>query len=334
MNNRISARQLCAAGFTGLLSLSAAAAGTDWRGALLAVPAVLLAVWAASSAARCKGGLLVGLRSGWGKLLAILYIMWGLFTAGTVLTLCGKRMEMAVGREDFFWLPVLAALPVLCLAMSRPEAFARAAEIFYLVMLAAVAAVLVLGADQVEAQYLLAPGEGLGPSFLTTAGLGCLWIYAVLLWNGKGEGEEARWLGWSAAGAAVLAALSAFTVGTLSPALAEQKNGAFFLAAVGLGRTARTEALVAMVWLTADVTLAGLLLQACRGAWSNALGFRDRRWVGAALTAAAFGAALLEEAFGEPEELLRTVLPIGSLILGGAIPLLMRMTGKREKSEG
>lgn len=331
MNNRISARQLCAAGFTGLLSLSAAAAGMDWRGALLAAPVVLLAVWAASSAARRGGGLLAGFRGWPGKLLAILYIMWGLFAAGSVLALCGQRLEMAAGREDFFWLTALAVLPVLYLTVSKPEAFARAAEIFYLVMLAAVAAVILLGADQVEVQYLLAPGEGLGRSFLTAAGLGCLWVYAVLLWNGKEAGERTRWLSWSAAGAVTLAALAAFTVGTLSPALAGQKDGAFFLAAVGLGRTARTEALIAMVWLSADVTLTGLLLHACRGLWSDVLGFRGRRSVGVLLTAAIFGIALWEASFAKPMELLRTALPMGSLLLGGAAPVLLRMTGRREK---
>lgn len=333
MNNRISARQLCTAGFTGLLSLSAAAAGMGWRGALLAVPVVLLAVWAAASAARRTGGLLAGVPGWLGKLLATLYIMWGVFAAGTVLALCGKRLEAAVGREDPFWLTALAVLPVLYLAVSKPEAFARAAEIFYLVMLAAVAAVLLLGMDQVEWRYLLAPGEGLGQSFFTAAGLGCLWVYAVLLWNGKGAGERTRWLGWSAAGAAALAALGAFTVGTLSPALAGREDGAFFLAAVGLGRTARTEALIAMVWLTADVTLVGLLLHACRGLWSDVLGFRGRRSVGAALTAAVFAVALLEGFFARPAELLRTALPAGSLLLGGVVPLLLRMAGKRENVE-
>lgn len=77
MDNRISARQLCVAAFTGLLAPAAAAAGGDWRGALLAVPVVVLAVWAGCAAAARPGGLSALLRHGWGKVLALLYIVWG-----------------------------------------------------------------------------------------------------------------------------------------------------------------------------------------------------------------------------------------------------------------
>lgn len=331
MSNEISARQLCVAGLTGLLSLSAAAAGIDWRGALLAAPVVVLAVWAASAAARRSGGLLGGGEGWWRKPLALLYIMWGVFTAGTALALCGQRLGAAAGGGDTFWMTVLAVLPVLWLAVSKPEAFARAAEILYLVMAVTVAAVVLLGAGQVELKYLLAPGEGLWSSAGTAVGLGCLGIYPVLLWNGKGQRETKRWLGWSAAGALVLAVLSALTVGSLSHGLAEQVERPFFLMTVGLGHTSRVEALVAMLWLTADVTLAGLLIHGCRGLWGDVLGLRGEKSVGALLTAAVLALALWEESFAGPEGLLRTVLPIGGAVLGGAMPVLLCLFGKREK---
>lgn len=331
MNNRISARQLCVACFTGLLSLSAAAAGIDWRGALLAVPIVLLSVWAAASAARRTGGLLCAPRGWWRRPLAVLYIIWGVFAAGTVLALCARRLAQTNGREDeLFWLAVLAALPVLWLAVSKAEAFTRAAEIFYLVMLVITAAVALLGARQVEWRYVWAEGENLWTSLFTAAGLGCMSVYAVLLWNGKDSGEMKRWLGWCGGGAVVLAGLSALTVGCLSPALAEYVEQPFFLMSVGLGSTARTEALVATLWLTADVTLAGLLLHAGRGLWRDVLSLPGEKSVGTVFTLAALALAVCETRLRDPEGLLRVVLPAGGLLLGGAVPLLLRAAEGKE----
>lgn len=330
MNNRISARQLCVASFTGLLSLSAAAAGIDWRGALLAVPVVLASVWAAVSAARRTGGLLCAPRGWWRRPLAVLYIIWGIFAAGTVLALCARRLAQTNGREnELFWLTVLAALPALWMAVSKAEAFTRAAELFYLVMLVVTVAVAVLGVRQVEWRYVWTQGENLWTSMFTAAGLGCMSVYAVLLWNGKGGGEAKRWLSWCGGGAIVLAGLSALAVGCLSPALAECVEHPFFLMSVGLGSTARTEALVATLWLTADVTLAGLLLQAGRGLWRDVLTLPGERSVGAAFTLAALVLAVWETQLQDPAGLLRVVLPAGGLLLGGAVPLLVRAAGQR-----
>lgn len=332
MNNRISARQLCVAGFTGLLSLSAAAAGLDWRGALLAIPAVSLAMCAAASAAERNGGLLKGVSGGLGKALAVIYIGWGVFAAGTALALCGQRMSGAGGQSGPFWPTLLAAVPVLWLAAGKAEAFARAGEIFYLAMLAVVAFVALLGAGQVEWKWLMAEGESVWRSLFTAAGIGCMGVYAVLLWNGKRAGERKRWAVWPAAGAAVLALLSALTVGSLSPALAAHVERPFFVMTVGLGRTARTEALVAMLWLAADVTLLGLLLQTCRGLWRDVLGLPGGKWAGIALTAAATALALWGERAWNAEELLRTAVPAGGLLLGGAAPVLLFLLGKKNKT--
>lgn len=328
MKNQISARQLCTAGFAGLLSLSAAAAWLDWRGALLAVPVVILSMCAACAGAKQAGGLL---KNPGGKPLALLYIVWSVLLAGTVLALCGTRMSGAGSGSGPLWPTVLAALPALWLAVGKPEAFARAAEIFYLAMLAVLAFLALLGADQVELRWLLAPGAPLLTSFVTAAGIGCTGVYALLLWNGRGEGEGRRFLGWSAAGMLTLAGMAVFTVGSLSPALAGSTARPFFLMTVGLGRTARAESLTALLWLAADVTLLGLLLQSARGLWRDVLGLRGEKWAGAACTAAALAAAQALERFGDPERLLRGVIPAGGLLLGGAVPVLLWALGKLKK---
>lgn len=330
MKNQISARQLCTAGFTGLLSLSAAAAWIDWRGALLAVPVVVLANCAACAAAKRAGGLL---KNPVGKLLAALYIIWGVFLAGIVLVLCGRRMAAAGGQGGPLWPTVLAALPALWLAMGKPEAFARAAEIFYLAMLAVLAFIVVLGADQVELRWALAPGESVLHSFAAAAGIGCTGVYAVLLWNGREDREGRQFLAWSAAGTLALAGMAVFTAGSLSPALVRAVERPFFLMTVGLGETARVESLAALLWLAADVTFLGLVLQGCRGLWKDVLGLRGEKWAAAAFTAAALAIALGLERFGGPEDLLREMVPAGGLLLGGAVPALLWAAGKMRKGK-
>ena len=330
MNNQISARQLCAAGFAGLLSLFAGA-WVDWRGAVLAVPVVVLSMCAALYGARQAGGLL---KNPGGRPMALLYIVWGVFLAGTALALCGQRMSEAGGQGGPFWPTILTALPVFWLAAGKPEAFARAAEIFYLALLAVLAFIFLLGVKQVEGRWLLAAGEDLGPSVLTAAGLGCCGVYAVLLWNGQGEKGAQRWLSWTAAGGLVLAGMAALAAGSLSPALAGTVERPFFLMTVGLGKTARVESLVALLWLIADVTLLGLVLQACRGLWRDVLALRAEKWAGIGFAAASLGTALCLERFGRPVELLREVVPLGGLLFGSAAPLLLWAWGSlRKKTE-
>ena len=328
MNNQISARQLCAAGFAGLLSLFAGA-WVDWRGAVLAVPVVVLSMCAALYGARQAGGLL---KNPGGRPMALLYIVWGVFLAGTALALCGQRMSEAGGQGGPFWPTILTALPVFWLAAGKPEAFARAAEIFYLALLAVLAFIFLLGVKQVEGRWLLAAGEDLGPSVLTAAGLGCCGVYAVLLWNGQGEKGAQRWLSWTAAGGLVLAGMAALAAGSLSPAQAGTVERPFFLMTVGLGETARVESLVALLWLAADVTFLGLVLQCCRGLWRDVLGLRGEKWAGLAFAAASMGTALCLGAFGRPEELLKEVIPLGGLISGGVLPVLLWTSGRRQKA--
>lgn len=324
MKNRISGRQLSTAGFTGLLALSAAAAWIDWRGVLLAIPVVVLFMGVAYMGAKRAGGLL---KNPGGKPLALVYIGWSIFLAGAVLALSGTRMSGAGSGRGPFWPTVLVALPVLWLAVGKAEVFARAGEIFYLAMLAVLVFVGVLGADQVELRWVLARGETLVTSFVTAAGIGCTGVYAVLLWNGRGEREGRRFMGWSAAGMLVLGVMAVYTVGSLSPALAGNTARPFFLMTVGLSRTARAESLTALLWLAADVTLLGLLVQGVRELWRDVLGLRGEKWVGAVSTVGALGVALILERIGAPEGLIRGVIPVGGLILGGAVPVLLWVLG-------
>lgn len=334
MDNRISARQLCVAAFTGLLAPAAAAAGGDWRGALLAVPVVVLAVWAGCAAAARPGGLSARLGNGWGKVLALLYIVWGVLAAGTGLALCGQRLSSAAGNGNSAgWMLLLAFLPAFWLAASKAEAFARAGEIFYLAMGVVLAGVTLLGLRQVEVGYLFLEGAGFWSSFRTAAGIGCLSIYAVLLWNGEGTGETKRWLGWSAAGALALTLLCVLTVGSLSPALVGLSEEPFFLMTVGLGRTARAEALVAVLWLLSDVTFPALLLHAGRHLCGRVFSIQKGKRAGIVLALLALAAGYGALYLGDPVEILEEILAPGTLILGGLFPCIVWVFEKKKKTD-
>ena len=52
--------------------------------------------------------------------------------------------------------------------------------------------VTLLALRPLEVAYLFREGAGFWSSIRTAAGIGCLSIYAVLLWNGEGTGETKR----------------------------------------------------------------------------------------------------------------------------------------------
>jgi len=316
VNDNASARQLSVAAFTGLLTPAAAVAGEDWRGALLAVPAVLLAAY-------CWGkldGRDKGWPAGWNGasryVLPSLYLIWAVLTAGTVLASAGVRMTAPDGK-DTGWVIVLVWIPVLLLTRMGTAAYGRAAEIFYLAMLAALAFALFLGGRQIRPERLLGEPDGLLGSFVTAAGVGCSGAAAFLLWNGAHE--KGRWIGWSGTLAGVVVLMRAVTVGVLGPALAGGQERPFFLMAVGAGQTARVEGLAAAVWLLADVTLVGLMLQ-CGKKMMGVLHLPRERRTAWMIASAALGLALWMNAEGNAQLWLKEVLPVAGLILGGLIP--------------
>lgn len=330
MKNGVSARQLAVASFTGLLAPAAVVAGMDWLGAVLAVPVVLAAAWCWNALG--KRGDWVARWKGWsGAFLTLLYIMWFFALGGAVLGRAGARMTVPDGNGAG-WVVLLVWVPVLYLAKGKPAAFARAAEIFYLVMGTALVLTLVFGVDQIEPRWLLRGSGTVWGSFLVAAGTGCIGVTALLLWDGGEKEETFRWVPWSGAAACAAALMSVVTTGVLSPVLAVEQERPFFVMSVGLGETARIEGLVSAVWLLADVTLLGLLLQCARKLWVAA-GLpwaKGAPWV-CALVVLGLGVWLRDGKLAG--RLLREVLPVAGLILGGAVPALACIWGKCRKGE-
>jgi len=323
VNNNASVRQLAVAAFTGLLTPAAAVAGLDWRGAVLAFPVILLFSWCWGGLGKKPGGWTLGWTKGAGRYLAALYFLWSVLTAGTVLAEAGGRMSGPDGR-DAGWVIVLAWIPVLFLARKGTAAYGRAAEIFYLGMLATLVFVLALGGRQIKPDRLLGEVDGLWASFSTAVGIGCTGAASLVLWNGGEDGRTSQWMGWSGLLTGVILLMRVVTMGVLGPALARGQERPFFIMAVGLGQTARVEGLVESVWLLADITLAGLMLQCGKKMWSAIGCVRrgDGAWIVALL---ALCVGLWQNNNGNARLWLTEVLPAAGLLLGGIIPLCARL---------
>ena len=122
------------------------------------------------------------------------------------------------------------------------------------------AAVLLLGLPRADWRWAVEPAGGwvrsLSAGWVTLSG--GLFVLPYLY---KVEGEPGgvhRGLVWLSALGAVSAALALVTAGLLSPRVAAELEGPFFVAAGLLGDSARLEGLVSALWLLPDLVLAGL----------------------------------------------------------------------------
>ena len=294
-SEKLSSRQLAVAVLAGGLSTGAAAAGrADWRWLLLAAAAGVAVGWPLLRRAG-RGPLHPALRA--------LYALWAAALMADVLRRTAERLQAASGAGGHVgWMLALLALPLVWMGWGSGAAFFRAAEILWLGLLAAVAAILLLGLPRVEWRWVMEPvgtwGDSLGwGTLIMSTGLFVLpYLYKVE----QEPGSTRRGLGWLGALGALSAALSALTAGLLRPTVAAALDGPFFAAAGLLGDSARLEGLVSALWLLADVTLAGLLAR-CWG---------ERRWP-ALGTLLALGLALS----GITEQLPAAALPLGCLAL-------------------
>ena len=294
-SRRLSPRQLSVAVLTGGLSAGAAAAGrADWWWLLALTPVGMALGWLLL---RHMGGRPLH------PVLRILYGGWAVVLLSDVLGRAAGRVQAASGGEGGrVWLLILLALPLLWMGWGKAAAFFRAVEIFWLAVLATMAAILLLGAPRIEWRWVLEPAGDWRSSLLSgtlTMSTG-LFVLPLLDKAASEEGGARRGLIWLGALGLASAALSALAAGLLSPRVAAQLDEPFFAAAGLLGDSARLEGLVSALWLLPDLTLAGLLARC----W----GERQRPALAAV---AALGLALTRAVDILPEP----VLPLGCLVL-------------------
>ena len=234
-SKKLSARQLAVAVMVGGLSAGAAAAGrSDWRWLL-----------AAAALGTAAGWLLLRRMGGWPlhPVLRALYGGWAVVLMAQALGRTAGRLQPAA-EGNAVWLALLLALPLAWMGWGKAGAFFRAVEVLWLAVLAAVAAILLLGLPRTNWAWALEPGGSWGGSLLAgvlpmSAGLYTLpHLYKVK----EGEGAARRELVWLGALGVLCAGLTLLTAGLLSPAVAVQLDDPFFTAAGLLGDSARLEA--------------------------------------------------------------------------------------------
>lgn len=344
----VSARQIYVLLFAALLSpvvraLPGWTAGTAGRGAwltgLLALPVLVLAAWVLR-------GLLKGGEAGLadrfvqvlgpvlGKLLTIIYMVWALVLLSLEARLYGERM-VAAGTKNASLPALLVLLLALVLWMGRKKlaAFARAGEIFYLILAVTLGAVLAFSVADFSPAYVLPVWVEDLPSAaaasLIPLGVVLQGVFAAFLAGSvtPRPGDWARGVRWLAVGCAVLSLLQFCVLAQLGPVLAAEMEVPFFQVARGVGVPGafqRVESVVVALWLLSDLCMLGLLVFSLRAMARTVFGAQWEKWAAPAAALAALGGALvaLPDGFAARSLAAGAVL-WGNLALGLGVPTLV-----------
>lgn len=330
MEERCTTRQLGVAVFTALLApASALPRGLAQGGALgwLALGAVFpLAALVAWRLERLGSeGLAARLQGPLGKAVLTLYYIWAVALCALTAGSCVDRL----GRTDYGGVPgwamaVALGLVSAYLICKGRGSFLRAAEIFYLALVAVLVLLFVLGAADLRWDNLRPAGGGEWQGVLrgtmgagATLSVGALAAFFPRTPRGPEESPLWRWLaGWCA----VAAGLCVLVIGALGPKLTAQAPLPFFLALQGIGFPGgfqRLEALCTAAWVLSDLTLLGLAALAAKRMAG------DRGWAAAPpLLAAVLGGCLLPNNAVEGAS---TVLYGVNLALGAAAPVVLSL---------
>ena len=267
----LSGRQISLALLIAGLSPAAALAGAaDWPWVLVWAGVGILLAW---FVLRRIGDCPLYQGTG-GGVLYIFYAGWSVVLASRVLGRAAQRLELTSGGSPRLWLLLIFAVPLLWISWGKAAPFFRMVEILWLAMAATLALVLVFGLLQVEWSYVMNAQEDWRQSALAVGELFAPALFVLPYIYKVRECSARRGLGWLTVLGVMAAALSLITVGILGRA-AERVPQAFYVAVGTLGKSARCEGLLSVLWLLPDLTLVGLL---CR-VWGA------RRWpaVGVAL---------------------------------------------------
>ncbi len=257
-----------------------AAGRAMWLCPLAAAPLCALLAAAVSYALRSKRdgeGLGEVLLRAWpraGRALLLVYGLWLALYAGFAVRSAASRFIYTIYSGASPWLFVAVGLALgLAAALGGVKRLARTAEIFRVLLLAALAPILALGLFQADWGELLpvtardAPGVALGA--LETLGTAAFALVNVPLLE-TGPPVSARDRGrsmalWSCGFSLLLAALTAAVLGRFGPDISAALTYPFFALVRGtglFGGAVRIEALVTGLWVLSDFALCALSLKA------------------------------------------------------------------------
>ena len=348
--DRISMRQLLVLLFVGLLSpairvlpgLTARAAGeAAWLSGLAALPVGLLLCWGLFRVLRAlpEGeGLAAGLERLLGRLpgkaLTAVYLLWGLLLLSANARLCAQRF-LATGYRNtelpLFVLVLLAA--VLWMARGRFSAFARAGEVFYLILSITLAAVLLFALFNVEPENVLPvwveDAPGVAAATLPVLSIRGYAVYGAFLAGAvrRREGDRPRAMRWTAAFCLVLTALQFINLGNFGPVLVARMEFPFFMMVKGIGVQGafqRVESVVVALWVLSDLVFLGVLAFACCAMAKSLFGLkREGRAAAPVVLAGIAGALFLFPDAFTLRWFSERALAAGNLALGFAVPAVL-----------
>lgn len=336
--HRVSSRQAWVGSFLAALAPAASLPGQaarfgawGWLGAVFATPVVLVVLWLIRSLG--KEGLAADLTERWGWFgqgVRVVYYLWAVTLAALTAGGCVDRL----GRTDYGevpgWLAAALLAGVTAYLICRGwEAFLRAAQVFFLTLLAALGLFFALGAANLDGANLRPEGweevargvGGIWPT-LATLSVGALGMFIPRTPLQKGESLPRRWaVGWclTAAGLCIL------VIGALGAELTAKAPLPFFLALQGLGFSGgfqRLEAMGTAVWVLSDLVLVGM------AALVAAQVAEDRRGAWPVLIAAVLGGVCLPN--GVVARAQGPLLAV-NVVLGLVVPTLVAVSGGKDK---
>lgn len=335
--------QLLAAVYLSLTALSAEALPGKLGGGGLAwvAPLVLLVFLlplAGFLVRRERTGFLERLGRGPGRVLAALFLLWGIFLLGVNAARSAQRLAAGGGEGALLVLLILAM--GVWMAWGKVAAFGRSCELFMMAFGLGLGLVILFALFRIRPDYVLLATHGelaaLPGGLLATTGIAAVGIFALFLGEDVTPREQDRGKvpRWTAALLITQALLLLLTLGRLGPALSALVERPFFQMVAGIGLAGafqRLEALISALWLLGDLALVGLLLLACRRLLGLTVGKRERGWFA---LVPALAALFLAWGFlgrdGATDLLLTTAVPIGGLVVGLAAVLCWCWRGRQE----
>ena len=324
---------------------TAALAGeAGWLSTLIALPVMVLLCLALRRLSACAsegGGLAAGFERAlgrrWGRALTFLYLLWGLLVLSANLRAYGQRYLITSYRNTSLAAEVvILLLLVVSLARGKLSAFARAGEIFFLILALMLSTVLFFALLNLEWKNVLPVWVEDLPAGALSA-LSALGALGHVVFGGflagavrPQPGDGARGVRWTVRLCLLLTAFQFICIGNFGPALVSAMESPLYMMVKGIGVEGgleRIEALVVALWVLCELVLSGVLVFSCCVIAKRLFSLSQTRT--AAVPVAALGGAGAIFLFPDVFALRRfteTVLNLGNLVLGFAAPLLLTLT--------
>ena len=274
-----------------------------------------------------------------GKAVLLLYLIWGELLLALRLRLAAQRMMDGGERDGAVWF-FIVVLAVLAWWMGKGSlgALGRTAQLFFLGLAVAGAAVLAVSLFQVEPGNLLTSWKDAGATELVWPGIQVAGYgsFAMFLYQPSGKKDGRSWLRALVWAWFVVTVAQIIIVGRFGPALTQELESPFLQLAKSIGVKGafqRVESIVGALWMFSDLLLLALLLCGVKRIGTEIITKGSELAlttvqivVAVVLAVACFGVKI------SAKEVEDQLIPVGNIILGIVVPafacILLRRKGK------